>query len=120
MSAARQPVQVTVTASSAEEAGQLAQLAVDERLAACAQVSGPITSVYRWEGRVTEATEWACVFKTVDDRVDALVRAVRAAHSYDVPEILVSPVVGGDPGYLSWVDTETRAPTREDGVTPGR
>lgn len=120
MSPARDPVQVTVTASSADEAARLARMAVDGRLAACAQVSGPITSTYRWEGQVTEAMEWLCVFKTVAARVDALAAAVRAAHSYAVPEILVSAVIGGDPDYLAWIGAETSAGTGEDGVTPGR
>jgi periplasmic divalent cation tolerance protein len=115
----RDPVQVTITAPSAEEAAQLGRLAVEGRLAACAQVSGPITSTYRWEGEVTETTEWLCVLKTAAARVEALVAAVRGAHSYEVPEILVTPVVGGDPDYLKWVAAETRAGTRDDDVTPG-
>ena len=100
-------VQVTVTAPSAEEAGRLATMAVERRLAACAQVSGPVTSTYRWEGKVSTSTEWVCVYKTVARRLPELTAAVRSAHSYDVPEILVSPLVGGDPDYLAWVDAET-------------
>lgn len=128
MSASDDPVQVTVTASSPEEAAQLARMAVDRRLAACVQVAGPITSTYRWEGEVTEATEWVCVFKTVAGRLDALSGAVRALHSYEVPEVLVTPVVGGDPDYLGWIVAESSpgssagsgAETRDDGIAPGR
>jgi periplasmic divalent cation tolerance protein len=108
-------VQVTVTASSAEEAERLAAVAVERRLAACAQVSGPVTSTYWWEGEVQRATEWVCVYKTVARRVAELTAVVRAVHSYDVPEILVSPLSGGDADYLAWVDAETR----EDVVSPG-
>lgn len=100
--------QVQVTAASAEEADRLGRLAVEGRLAACAQVSGPIDSTYRWEGEITSATEWVCTLKTTADRVPSLTTALRAAHSYQVPEILVSDVNGGDPDYLAWLEAQTR------------
>jgi periplasmic divalent cation tolerance protein len=109
------PVEVTVTAASAEEAERLASMAVERRLAACAQVSGPVTSTYWWEGTLSTATEWVCVYKTVVRRVAALTSAVRSAHSYDVPEVVVSPITGGDEDYLAWLDAETS----EDVVSPG-
>lgn len=108
-------VQVTVTAGSAEEAERIGRLLVERRLAACAQVSGPITSTYWWEGRLSTETEWVCVLKTVGRRLAELTAAVRAAHSYDTPEILATAVVGGDPEYLAWLDAETS----ENGVVPG-
>lgn len=102
-------VSVQVTAASADEAGALGRRAVEHRLAACAQVSGPVTSTYWWQGAVTSATEWVCTLKTVADRVDELASVLRAAHSYEVPEIVVMPVVAGDPDYLAWVEAETAA-----------
>ena len=101
------PVTVTVTAGSPEEADRLARLVVEQRLAACAQVSGPVTSTYWWEGSVNSSTEWVCVFKTVGRRVPDLTAVVRAAHSYDVPEIVVGALSGGDPDYLAWIEAET-------------
>jgi periplasmic divalent cation tolerance protein len=101
--------QVTVTASSAEEAKLLAQAAVSQRLAACAQVSGPVASTYWWDGRVQESIEWVCVLKTVDDRLTALIASLRAAHSYDVPEIVATPIEGGAADYLGWIVEETRS-----------
>ena len=77
--------------------------------AACGQVVGPINSVYWWEGKVDDATEWLVLFKTSADRSAALVEYVRSHHSYDVPEIIVTPILGGNPAYLAWVDDETRA-----------
>jgi periplasmic divalent cation tolerance protein len=103
--------QVSVTASSEEEASRLGAMAVEARLAACAQVSGPIASTYRWEGAVASAREWLCVLKTTAALVPALAAAVRAAHSYDTPEIVALPVVGGDDRYLAWVQAETRPPS---------
>ena len=101
-----QPVrvcQVTVTIGDRVAALALARSAVEARLAACGQVGGPITSVYRWQGAVEEAEEWTVVFKTTVDRYQALERFVKEHHSYDVPEILCGPVVDGNPDYLAWV-----------------
>ncbi len=100
--------QVSTTTGSRGAAAELARSAVQARVAACGQVVGPLTSVYRWQGRVDEATEWLVLFKTAADRSDALVEHVRSRHSYDVPEIIVTPVTGGDPGYLAWLRAETR------------
>jgi len=100
--------QVSVTAPTQEEASRLGRLAVERRLAACAQVSGPLTSTYWWEGDLCVADEWLCVLKTTVDRLASLTAALRAAHSYETPEIVATPVVGGDEAYLTWVRTETR------------
>jgi periplasmic divalent cation tolerance protein len=102
--------QVTVTAPTAEEAERLARTSVEHRLAACAQVSGPLTSTYWWDGEVQESTEWCCVLKTVADRLPELMAALRAAHSYDVPEIVATLIEGGDADYLRWIEEETRLP----------
>ena len=100
--------QVSVTAPDAGEAGRLGAMAVESRLAACAQVAGPITSTYWWSGAITSATEWVCVLKTTEAMVTPLVAALRAAHSYDVPEIIATPIVAGDADYLDWIGAEVR------------
>ncbi len=101
-------VQVTTTVGSQEEARRLARSVVEARLGACAQVVGPIVSTYWWRGRVETADEWMCVVKTADDRLDGLTEHIRANHPYETPEVVATPVVGGDPAYLRWVETETR------------
>ena len=101
-------VRVEVTAGSSEEARMLADAAVEARLAACAQISGPITSVYRWEGRVHADEEWRIVFKTANDRLAELTALLVDRHSYEVPEIVAVPVEGGNPEYLDWVTESTR------------
>lgn len=101
-------VRVEVTAGSSEEARALADAAVDARLAACAQISGPITSVYRWEGSIHADEEWRIVFKTADDRLAELTALLVDRHSYEVPEIVAVPVEGGNPEYLAWVTESTR------------
>jgi periplasmic divalent cation tolerance protein len=103
--------EVSVTAPSEEEANRLGKLAVEARLAACAQVSGPITSTYWWEGKLTTANEWVCVMKTTAPLVSALSNVLRASHSYEVPEI-INTRIGGHRSYLEWIDTETMGGSR--------
>ncbi len=97
-------VQVQTTAGSKEEADRLVAALLERRLAACVQVLGPIESRYWWEGRLESATEWLCLAKTTADRVDDVVTAIRDAHSYDTPEVLVTPVSGGNERYLRWIE----------------
>lgn len=82
-------------------------MAVERRLAACAQVSGPITSTYWWQGEVTTAEEWVCVLKTRATLLAALTDAVSEVHSYEVPEI-ITWAFDGNAAYLSWIDEETQ------------
>ncbi|MDS1271500.1 divalent-cation tolerance protein CutA [Lipingzhangella sp. LS1_29] len=104
----RQHVRVETTTDSRQEALALASTAIEARLAACAQVNGPITSVYQWQGAIENDEEWLVVFKTAHDRLDDLVARLRAEHSYDVPEIIAVPIIGGNPAYLDWLRDETR------------
>ena len=97
---------VTTTVDSADAAEALAKGIVEARLGACVQIV-PIRSVYRWDGEVRVDDEWQCVVKTSATRVDVLVAHIKAHHSYDVPEVIVTPVVGGNEAYLDWVSEET-------------
>ncbi|MEV4439090.1 divalent-cation tolerance protein CutA [Streptomyces sp. NPDC049577] len=101
-------VTVSTTTDSADAARHLAATAVERRLAACAQIDGPVTSVYRWQGAVETATEWRVLYKTPADRYAALEEHIRREHSYDVPEIIVTPVTAGGEDYLAWLRAETR------------
>ncbi|WP_418956931.1 divalent-cation tolerance protein CutA [Streptomyces tritici] len=105
-----QALTVLTTTDSAEKARALARGAVEARLAACAQVSGPVTSVYHWKQAVETAEEWQVQFKTTEDRYDALEAHLLAAHDYETPEILATPVVRGSAAYLEWIAAETVAP----------
>ncbi|MGI9022594.1 MAG: divalent-cation tolerance protein CutA [Acidimicrobiales bacterium] len=110
--------QVQTTASSEEEADRIATALLDGRLAACVQVLGPVRSRYWWEGRLETATEWFCLVKTTDDRVEQVTAAIVAAHSYDTPEVIVVPVVGGNDPYLRWVDDTVHAETVPTDTVP--
>lgn len=96
-------VQVLTTAGSEEEAGRIAAVLVERRLAACVQVVGPVVSRYRWQGEVEEAREWQCLAKTTRAAYEALEAAIRGVHSYDEPEIIATPIVAGSAGYLAWI-----------------
>ena len=99
--------QVSTTVDSETVAEQIASVLVEERLAACVQVVGPVSSVYRWEGAVTHATEWLCTAKTTETSLARLMARIRALHSYQLPEIVATEVAAGDPGYLSWLRQES-------------
>lgn len=99
---------VLVTVGSESEAETIATALLDERLAACVNIGGPIRSLYRWQGRIADDREWQLVIKTRSDLFDALADRVRALHSYDVPEIIGLPVTVGNPTYLEWLEEATR------------
>lgn len=99
---------MTVAAGSADEARRIADSLLDARLAGCVQVVGPVESRYWWQGVQESATEWLCLAKTRAGLLDAIVAAVRAVHSYDTPEVVAVPILGGDPAYLAWLAAETR------------
>ena len=70
------------------------------------QVVGPITSRYRWKGELTTATEWLLLCKTTAAQAGAVTELIARVHPYDVPEVLVTPVLGGHPAYLAWLANE--------------
>ncbi|MQM25929.1 divalent-cation tolerance protein CutA [Glycomyces albidus] len=100
-------VQVVTTTDSAESATMLARTAVERRLAACAQVFGPLCSVYWWEGKVDTAQEWRVVLKTTAAAYADLEAHIKAGHGYEVPEVVMLPITAGNPDYLEWITAET-------------
>lgn len=104
-----EPRVALATAPDAEIAARIAHALVDERLAACANLVPQVRSIYRWQGRVEDATEVLLVIKTRADRVPALADRLRALHPHDLPELVVLPVVGGLAPYLAWIGAETAA-----------
>ena len=100
-------IEVHTTIDSKEGAQKIAEAIVSKRLAACVQVSGPITSTYWWQGQIEQAEEWVCTAKTRRELYSDLEQAIREAHTYDVPEILAVDVVAGCVDYLNWVSLET-------------
>ena len=100
-------VVVLVTAGSAEEGARIGRALVEERLAACANLVGPIRSIYRWEGAVEEAGEHLLLVKARAADMSPLEARVRALHGYSVPEILALSVRAGSAAYLAWLAAST-------------
>jgi periplasmic divalent cation tolerance protein len=103
-------LQVQTTTDSRAEAMELARAAVEARLAACAQVAGPIASTYWWGDGVERAEEWLLMLKLPEAGFAALAEFLAQRHSYDEPEIVATPIVAGSDSYLSWIAEETRLP----------
>ncbi len=106
--AGRDAVVALSTAGSRGEAERIATALVDERLAACVNLVAPLTSIYRWQGAVERAEETLLVIKTRRALVPRLGARVQELHSYDVPELVVLPIVAGAASYLAWLLGETR------------
>lgn len=94
---------VISTAGSKEEASRIAYSLVEERLAACVNITGPIESVYRWEAKVESAAEFLLLIKTSSSRVEAIVARIRELHSYTLPEAIVVEIAAGSKEYLKWI-----------------
>lgn len=100
----RDYIQVFTTTGKKEDAQAISRAVVEKRLAACAQVIGPMTSTYWWEGKVEEEEEWLCILKTRKVLYGDLEEAIRKIHPYDVPEIVAVPIVAGSQPYLEWLE----------------
>lgn len=88
-------------------AERIAGLLVEQKLAACVNVLSPCRSVYRWQGALQHDEEHPLLIKTTVERYPALEQALRAAHPYELPEIIAVSVERGLPAYLEWVAAET-------------
>lgn len=92
-----------------ETAERLAGVLMEKRVAACVNILAPCRSVYRWKGAVQREEEHPVLIKTTAERYPALEAAIRAAHPYELPEIIAVPIEHGLPDYLAWVDAETKS-----------
>jgi len=100
-------IQVITTTNTEEEARRIQRVLVEERAAACAQVIGPVSSLYWWEGKIEEATEWICLAKAKARDYPGIESLIKENHPYDVPEILAIPVSAGNVDYLAWLSEVT-------------
>ena len=97
------PVIITTTSDDREVLERMAKALVERSLAACVQISGPVTSCYCWEGKVETAEEFACSIKTASHLQNQIESVVNEMHNYDLPELIVVQVAGGSKAYLNWV-----------------
>jgi periplasmic divalent cation tolerance protein len=102
---------VFCTCPTREKGEHIANSLVSEGLAACVNITSPITSVYTWEGKCQSEEEVLLLIKTTRQRYPNLEQAIGALHPYELPEIIAVPVEQGLPGYLDWVAQCTKTST---------
>ena len=95
---------VMVTTPSKEEALNIVRRLLDDRLIACANIVGPVSSLFWWEDKINEATEFLVFMKSREELFHRLSERVKELHSYQVPEIIALPIIAGSPSYLNWLD----------------
>jgi periplasmic divalent cation tolerance protein len=101
-------LQVTTTTESRSDAESIADVLLDQRLAACVQIIGPIQSQYHWKGKREKSEEWLCLVKTRENLYKQVEEAIKNNHPYDVPEIIAVPIIAGSTEYLQWLEDETQ------------
>ncbi|KUG28636.1 periplasmic divalent cation tolerance protein cuta [hydrocarbon metagenome] len=99
---------VYITCESPEQARLIGRTVVSERLAACVNILPGMASMYWWQGKVEEAAETVLVAKTRMTLADALTARVKALHSYEVPCVVVLPILRGNPEFIAWIESETQ------------
>lgn len=110
-------VVILVTAGSLREAKKLARHLVEERLAACVNITSPVQSLYRWKGKVTEDREFLMLIKSSRELFQEIQAAVRKLHRYTTPEIICLPIVDGSADYLQWITDSVKRETGEAPLT---
>lgn len=100
-------IQVLTAVDTETKAVEIAQRLLEERLAACVQLLGPVSSRYRWEGRIEEAEEWLCLIKAQAACYGEIEALIKELHPYEVPEIVAFSVAAGNPDYVEWLRRET-------------
>jgi len=90
------------------DAERIARALVEERIAACVNIVPGITSIYRWKGAVEQEAELLLVIKTTGERVEQLKARLLQLHPYELPEVVVIPIVGGHQAYLDWLAEQAR------------
>ena len=97
-----------ITCANRDEAISLARTLVQEKLVACANVLDGATSLYRWEGKLEEASEAILIAKTQAAKVEEATQCIKSLHSYSVPCIVTLPILSGNADFLQWVTEETK------------
>lgn len=99
---------VLTAAGSKEEAQKIARALVDRHLAACANIVGPVDSVFWWKGKLREEAEYLVIIKTMEDALDNVRTVIRELHSYELPEFTVLGIEAGSREYLAWIEACVR------------
>lgn len=101
-------IAVFVTASGKPEADRIARKLVENKVAACVNIIDKITSLFWWQGKVSRSKEVLLIIKSKKEKLSGIIKIVKSTHSYEVPEIIAFPIIGGDKNYLKWIDESVR------------
>jgi periplasmic divalent cation tolerance protein len=99
---------ILVTSKDVEEAERIANKLLEEKLAACVNILKDVQSLFWWDGNIDRTGEVMLVIKTRRNLFNKVAKAVKMAHSYDVPEVIALPIVAGDAPYLKWINSSTK------------
>jgi len=100
-------VAIYTTIDDINTARRIAQTLTEEQLVACVNIIPNIESVYRWNGKIENSNEIILIAKTVDQNVKKTIQRIKQLHKYDVPDIIVLPIIGGLKDYLDYISKET-------------
>lgn len=98
---------VFITVADEEEARLISRVLLKQRKAACINIIPGVNSLFWWQEKIDSAQESLLVIKTRSALLDEVIQLVKEIHSYDVPEIIALPIIGGNKDYLEWIDNET-------------
>lgn len=99
-------VLVYATCPTPELAAAIGRSLIEARLAACVNILSGMTAIYRWQGVIESASEAVLIAKTTSGQAEGVVASIVAQHPYDVPAVIVLPILGGAPVYLDWIASE--------------
>jgi len=99
---------IFITAPNKKEAGHIAKKLIQKKLAACVNIIANIDSIFWWKAKVDSAKEVLLVVKSTKSKLAKIIKLVKATHSYDTPEIIALPIIGGEKKYLKWIDDSVR------------
>ena len=99
-------VVVLITTAIEEEAHKIAELLLNQRKAACVNIVPKVDSLFRWQDNLNSAQESLLIVKARASLLPGIIEVIKRTHSYKVPEIIAMPIIGGNEGYLEWMDDE--------------
>ena len=102
-----QPVAITTTSDDKTVLQSIANRLINQKLAACVQISGPIESWYRWQGNVENSSEFQCTIKTRATHIERIKDEINQLHNYEEPQFVAFSIVDGSESYLNWLEDNT-------------
>ncbi len=103
-----EPILVITHFPDKKGAVAVARALIDQHVAACVNILSPCTSMYRWQGKIESSDEIPVLIKTQRQHYERVEQLIKMMHSYELPEVIMVPIMGGLPAYLQWIAAETQ------------